>query len=163
MPTAAHVLIYTDAAWQALLRAANLTGLTADQIVTNKESADKELPILICAADAAVRGRAKNWQVTGSLMLKTDATDAAGQITAAALAASSATETAFLEAIETIVPIDDRPQPLGDALTAAGIAADKFAANTCMITGCMIGRCSAGFDEDGLWTFSVDFTATVIA
>lgn len=163
MATAGHVLTATDTALKAFFAAAAIAALPAANIVRNKEMADKGLPVLICASDAAARGRAKNWSVTGSLILKTDITGEDGLVTAAQLAASTALETAVLDALEALIPDDDRPQPLADAITAAAIAAQVVLANDFMMTGFMITRVDAGFDEDEIWTFSVDFTATVIA
>jgi hypothetical protein len=163
MATVAHVLRYTDIAWREfLISDAGISGLTSDQIVRTKESADKDLPILICNAENAVRKRAKNWEVTGSLLLKTACTDTDGQVTAAALTTSDDLETALLEKIENVIPIDDRPQPLADAITAAAVVS-AIASTRFMMTACVINRVTSGFDEDELWTFSVDYTATVIA
>lgn len=159
MPAIKHVLLATDSALKAFYDAEAIAGLT---VVRGKESSDKSLPILICSSNTAGRKRARNWEVTGSLELKTDITDADGKITGAAKQASDDLEKAVLAAIEDLVPPDDRPQPVGDAITAAAIAGNVFTAQDFMMTGLMIQRVSAGFDEDEIWTFSVDFTATVI-
>ena len=163
MATAGHVLTATDAALKAFFVAAAITDLPAANIVRNKEVSDKGLPILICATDTAERGRAKNWKVTGSLILKTDITDDDGVITAAQLAASTAMESALVDAMEILIPNDDRPQPLADGITAAAVTAAVVLAAEFMMTGFFITRISAGFDDDSIWTCSVDFTATVIA
>jgi hypothetical protein len=163
MASQGHVLTATDAANQAFYLAAGIEGLEEGHIVRNKEMSGKELPVLICASDTAVRKRAKNWEVTGSLILKSDITDADGNVTEAQLAASTAMETAVLDALEDLIPDDDRPQPLGDAITAAAVAAEAVEATRFMMTGFMINRVSVGFDEDEIWTFSVDYTAIVIA
>jgi hypothetical protein len=158
-----HVLRKTDNALKAFFIAAGITGLTAANICRTKETAGKSLPVLILNSETAARKRAKNWEVSGTLLLKTDPTTDAG---ADNLDASDAMEDAVIEALETLIPIDDRPQPLADAITAAAVAsADAWAllANEFMMTACTIGNVSAGFDEDEIWTLSVDFKATVIA
>lgn len=159
MATAGHVLTATDSALKAFFDAAAII----PSVVRNKEMADKGLPVLICASDAAVRGRAKNWSVTGSLILKTDITDETGQVTEAQLTDSTDFETALVDALEAHIPDDDRPQPLADAITAAAVSAGTVLVTDFMMTGIIINRVDAGFDEDEIWTFSVDFTATVIA
>lgn len=163
MATAGHVLTATDSAIKAFFDAAAITDLPAAQIVRNKEISEKSLPVLICATDSAARKRAFNWEVTGSLILKTDITDDDGMITAAALTASTTMETAVLDALESITPTDDRPQPVADAITAAAVAAGVVLSTDFMMTGFMVNRVSAGFDEDEIWTFSVDYTASVVA
>lgn len=161
--TRSHVLIATDKALKAFLEAADIADLDDDHIGRNKEIVDKEFPVLICGSESAERGRAKNWKVSGSLLLKTDITDEAGVVTDAQKEASDAMELAVLDALEDKIPGDDRPQPLADAITAAAIAAGVVASNEWMMTAFTPVRVSAGFDEDEVWTFSVDFTATVIA
>lgn len=160
MSNQSHVLRKTDNALKAFFVAANITGLTTDNIVRTKESSEKELPVLICGSEAAARNRSKNWLVTGSLLLKTDPTDAANE---SALDVSDAMEDAVVEALEALIPADDRPQPLADAITAAAVAAGTVAADDFMMTAFTLTNVSSGFDEDEIWTLSVDFTATVIA
>lgn len=158
-----HALRKTDNALKSFFIAAAIAGLTKDNICRNKESAGKTLPVLILNSETAARKRARNWLVTGSLILKTDPTDDAND---SALDASDTLEDAVIASLEAIVPDDDRPQPLGDAITAAAIASTEawaVEANEFMMTGFSITNISAGFDEDEIWTLSVDFTATVIA
>jgi len=158
-----HVLRKTDNALKSFFVAAGIAGLTADNIVRTKESAGKTLPVLILNSETAARKRAKNWEVTGTLLLKTDPTDDNNEDN---LEASDTMEDALVAALETIIPIDDRPQPLAEAITAAAIASPNdwvVAADEFMLTVFTIVNVSAGFDEDEIWTLSVDFKATVIA
>ncbi len=158
-----HVLVATDSALQAWLASLQIPELPIERIVRNKEASDKALPVLVCNSAQAERGRAHNWKITGSLELKTDISGADGQVSTEAKAASDALELVLLDAMENITPTDDRPQLLGDAITAAAIAAGAVASNEFMMVDCYIQRISAGFAEDTLWTFSVDFAATVVA
>ncbi len=167
MSSKSHVLRKTDNALKAFCDAAAIAGISAvaspafpSRVVREKETAGKELPVLICNSESAKRGRAKNWLVTGSLLLKTDPTT---DENADNLATSDAQEDAVIEALEEHVPPDDRPQPLADAIQAAAVAAGVVAANEFLMTAFSIVNVSAGFDDDEVWTFSVDFTATVIA
>lgn len=161
MATGGHVLTATDAALKAFFDAAGISGLS--NVVRNKEMSDKGLPVLICASESGARGRARNWEVTGSLILKTDVTDSDGLVTSGQLDASTDLESAVLDALEDEVPTDDRPQPLADAITAAAVAAGVVLDSDFMMTSFRILRVNAGFDEDEIWTFSVDYSAIVIA
>lgn len=155
-----HVLRKTDIALKAFFVAANIEGLTDANIVRTKESAGKTLPVLICNSENALRKRAFNWEVTGSLLLKTDPTDEENN---SALEASDTLEDAVIAKMEALVPADDRPQPLANAITAAAVASGQVVGTEFAISAFTINRVSAGFDEDEIWTFAVDFTATVIA
>lgn len=155
-----HVLTALDSALQAFFAAAAIPGLDATQIVRNKESVDKELPVLICSSENAERKRARNWLVSGLVLLKSDPTTDANEDNQVA---TTTMEAAVLERLESFVPADDRPQALADAITAAGVANSVVAANEFAVTAFTIKSVSAGFDDDAIWTFSVDFTATVIA
>ncbi len=161
--TRSHVLIATDKALKAFFTAANLAGLAAANIGRAKEVVDKSFPVLICHAHSALRKRAKNWEISGLLTLKTDITDDTGQVTDAQKLASDALELALLEALESYIPEDDRPQPLAAAITSAAVAAEAVNANEWLMTGILLRNVATGFDEEEIWTFSVDFTATVIA
>ena len=107
MATSPHVLIKTDASIKAFFKVAAITNLGADRIFPQKSSSEKTLPCLIISTDSATRKRSRNWEVSGSIILKTDCTDSNN---ADAIAASSEMESAVLNALEAIVPDDDRPQ-----------------------------------------------------
>ena len=155
-----HVLTATDAALKAFFTAANISGLPAASIARSKESTGKTLPVLICNSETAVRKRAKNWEVTGSILLKTDpSTDENGDN----LAASSIMEAAVLDALESNVDEVDDPHGLANAITAAGVADGSVIASEFLITAFFIKQVSAGWDEDEIFTFSVDYNANVIA
>lgn len=159
MSAQGHVLTATDGALQAFFIGSAIGGLEGS-IYRLKESADKFLPVLICASESAARKRAKNWLVTGSIILKMNLNK---EDNTSNLTESTETETAVLNALEAFIPDDDRPQPLADAITYAGIAAGAVAADEFLMTAFTIGNVGQGYDEDGVWTFTVDFSATVIA
>lgn len=161
--TRTHVLTATDKALKAFFIAAAIDGLAAANIGRAKEVVDKTLPVLICHTHSALRKRAKNWEVSGTLTLKTDITDASGQVTDDQKLASDALELAVLEALETYIPGDDRPQPLAAAITSAAVAAEAVNSTEWLMTGILLRNVANGYDEEEIWTFSVDFTATVIA
>ena len=155
-----HVLSATEGALKAYFEAAGISGLDASNIVRTKESSYKTLPVLICACETAERKQAKNWLVKGSLMLKTDPTSDTNDDR---LAESTVLEASVVEALEAIVPRTDQPQPLADAITAAGIASGAVLVNEFMMTSFTINSLTSGFDDNEIWTFAVDFNATVIA
>lgn len=160
MSSASHAIRKTDNALKAFFVAQSISGLTTDNVVRTKETTGKTLPLLICNTESAERQRSKNWKVTGSLLLKTDPSTDDNEDN---LTISDALEDAVLETIETLVPADDRPQPVADAITAAAVAAGVVDSTEFMMTTFQISRIATGFDEDEIWTLSVDFTATVIA
>lgn len=158
-----HVLRKTDNALKSFFIAAAIEGLTEENIVRTKESAGKELPVLILNSDTAARKRARNWEVTGTLLLKTDPTTEQNESN---LDVSDTLEDAVVQKLEALIPEDDRPQPLADAITAAALASTaawKLESTEFMMTAFTIVNVSTGFDEDEIWTLSVDFKATVIA
>lgn len=161
MATRHHILRATDAALKAFFEAANISGLSAANIRRVKEYTDLEFPVLICNAGDATRGRAKNWTVTGSIDLKTTSADDVGD-DGAAMTASDAMELALLDALETYIPDDDRPQPLGAAIQSAAVAADAIDSDHYLMVDCRLADVGQGADEDGAWTFSIGFRATVI-
>ena len=148
-----------DQSLKAFFDAAAITGLAA--VVRGKETSDKDtFPILICASESASRLRHKNWQVSGSLILKTNLTVAAGS-EAATLVESDEIEADVLDLLESPVPDNDLPQPLAAAIQAAAVAAAVADADKFLIVDFMVKTLSAGFDDDGNWTFTVDYTAIV--
>ena len=160
MSSSRHAIRKTENALQSFFVAQSISGLTADNIVRTKETAGKSLPVLICNCDQAERQRSRNWKITGSLILKTDYSTDENED---GLDASDEMEDAVAQAIESLVPSDDRPQPVADAITSAAISAGSVASDEFMMTAFQLNRISSGFDDDEIWTFSVDFTATVIA
>jgi len=155
-----HVLSATEGALKSYFEAAGISGLDANNIVRTKESFGKTLPVLICSCENATRQRAKNWLVKGTLLLKSDPTTDTNYDN---LDASTTMEANLVEAMETNIPIADQPQPLANAITAAGIAAGSVIVDQFLMTAFTINSLTTGFDDDSIWTFAVDFTATVIA
>src|SRR6185369_5638257 len=95
-----HVLRATDKAFKAFLES-ELSPETfpAAQIVRHKEVTDKQGPIIVCATENGTRKRAKNWVVTGSLIIKTESIGEPEQ-EQSNLDTSDALEAALLDALE---------------------------------------------------------------
>jgi len=150
-----------DQALQAYLQSLSIPNLDSGSILRLKEVPDKTaLPVCICAAENATRGRHKNWLVTGSIVLKTDlATDPGNESTQ--IADSDELEADILDAFESEIPDNDQPQPLAAAIQAAAVAATVVDADKLLIVDFMLKGITAGFDDDGGWTWTVDFGATV--
>jgi len=125
------------------------------QIVPGKYDLEKELPLVICKTDTSDRGRAKNWTATGRIIVRTPLLNDQGLTLEDE---SSALEFAVIAALENIVPIDDNPQPLCDAINAIATANDF---DDFILTNFMIKGIESD-DEDEFWQFTINFTATVL-
>lgn len=150
-----------DQSLVAYFVAQGITGLNKNNVLRLKETGDKtELPILICAATNATRRRHKNWEVDGSIVLKsnlsTDPNEADTQ-----LATSDELETDIFDALETNTPDNDRPQVLAAAIQSAAVAAAVVDSDKFLIVNFMLKSCSQGVDADGNWEWQIDFLATV--
>ena len=125
------------------------------QIVPGKYDLNKPLPLVICKTASADRGRAKNWSSTGQITVLTPLLNEQG---VSLEEESNALEFAVLAALENLVPDDDRPQPLCNAINAVA-ATEGFA--DFMLTNFMIQSIEADEDEE-FWRFNINFKATVL-
>ena len=154
-----HPLKAVDQAIKAFVDAAALTNLAT--VVRGKEYTDKAtLPLLAIVSETGTRLRAKNWEVAGTLLLRTNLVVAPGG-EATALAESDELESDLLDLFEVSVPDNDEPQALAAAIQAAGVAAAVLDANKVLIVNFMLKTITGGWDEDGNWSLTVDYAATV--
>jgi len=123
--------------------------------VPAKHDVTKPLPVVICATDSGDRGRAKSWNTSGSIIVKTPVMSDQGVLMAEE---SNELEFAVLKALENYVPDDDRPQPLCAAINAVAAAEgyDNF-----MLTNFQISSIENSEDED-CWVFTINFKASVL-
>lgn len=155
-----HVLKATDNALKAFLVSEGV--LESEQIGGFKEVDGKSYPFIVCASLSAERLRAKNWKVSGSITLLTSSTADPGT-SDAKLEHSDEIETDLLEAFEQYIPADDYPQAVAGYIQAAAIDAGAVDANEFNMSSFMINKVEADSNEDGSWSFVIDFTAGVIA
>ena len=161
--TPGHLLTSCDAALQAFYRSKNITGLPNANIVRNKESVATLPLMLTCAFVRAERKNGRQWEVFGSIELASDPVDDAGDITVARLDATTEMEKAVLNSLEDSVPASGQAQPLAEAIMAAANAANAIEPTEFLITSIAVKSVASGFDDDAVWTFSVDVMAKVVA
>lgn len=116
----------------------------------------KSLPLVIVVSDTATRTRAKNWDVSGRILVRTPLQNEDGNSLADQ---STALELAIVKAFEDYVPADDRPQPLCAAINAVATA-QSF--SDFMLTNFRIADVSITEEEEEFWEFTINFRATVL-
>ena len=165
MATNAHALVNTDTALveffngelEGALAVLISPGDPSKTIVPGKNAGTKTLPVIICESDTAKRTRAKNWEITGRITVKTPFQDAKG---VSLIDSSKALEFAVLGAMEQYIPADDQPQPLAAAINAAAaeVLSDNF-----LLTKFFITDLTADQNEEGtFWVLTIGFTATCL-
>lgn len=155
---AKHVLQATDNAIRAFIISEGV--VDTSRVFTFKGVDENEYPFVVCASTSADRLRAKNWKVSGEIVLCTSHASNVGEADDRK-EESESLETDLLEAFEQYVPGDDTPQQLAAAIQAAAIAADTVEANEYLMTSFYINRIDRDVQANR-WEFKIDFVASVV-